>query len=309
MVSYWYDVSTEEQVTLFVGIDGGGTGCRVLLCDASGTQLGSGRAGSANIVSDPAAAREHVLQATQAAIGAAGLSDGIITTLSAYLGLAGANVDSAATRFETLLPFRQSHIASDAVIALHGAIGEGDGAAAIIGTGSVFIQRKAGLVTSKGGWGFVVSDLASGARLGRSLLETSLLAHEQIRPASTATRTIMERFGNNPQTLVEFAQAASPAEFGTFAPLVFELAGQKDRNAIAIIGKAVNAIEAILQSMELARDNPFCLLGGVGPNYAPYLSPHYRKLVRPPLASAVEGAAALAVRHFAGRRPGLRGAG
>ena len=296
-------------MALFVGIDGGGTGCRALLCDASGAQLGSGRAGSANIVSDPAGAREHILQATQSAIEDAGLSAAIIPELSAYLGLAGANVESAAARFKTQLPFRQSHIASDAVIALDGAVGEGDGAAAIIGTGSVFIQRKAGIVLTKGGWGFAVSDLASGARLGRSLLELSLLAHERIRPTSTATKTIMERFAGNPQTLVEFAQVASPAEFGTFAPLVFELAGQKDRNAIAIISRAVNAIEAVLQSMELARDHPFCMLGGVGPNYTPYLSPHYRKLVRPPLASAVEGAAALAVRHFAGSPPDQGGAG
>lgn len=282
----------------FLGVDGGGTGCRALICDASGTPLGTGTAGSANIVSDLKSACDNILQATELALKAAGLPAETIQELSAYLGLAGANIDNAAEQLSELLPFRALQIESDAAIALEGAIGSQDGAAAIIGTGSVFIQRKSGTLIPRGGWGFIVGDHGSGARLGRSLLEAALLAHEHIRPLSPLTQKVMAHFDNDPQTLVAFAQTASPAAFGRFAPDIFEFAEQDDPTARALIGEAVHVIEEVLQAMHLHAGEPFCMLGGLGPKYVPYLGADYREQVLPPLADAVSGAAALALRCF-----------
>ena len=39
----------------FIGVDGGGTGCRAVVAGSDGAILGSGRSGSANIVTDPPA--------------------------------------------------------------------------------------------------------------------------------------------------------------------------------------------------------------------------------------------------------------
>ena len=44
-------------MALFLGIDGGGTGCRAAVADASGRILGTGVAGPANLTSDPAGTR------------------------------------------------------------------------------------------------------------------------------------------------------------------------------------------------------------------------------------------------------------
>ncbi|WP_306258737.1 BadF/BadG/BcrA/BcrD ATPase family protein [Pararhizobium sp. IMCC21322] len=282
----------------FLGIDGGGTGCRALVCDEVGTFLGSGSAGSANIASDLKGARDNIILATQSAIEAAGLPADAIQNLSAYLGLAGANIDIAVAQLSELLPFADMRIVSDAAIALQGAIGSQDGAAAIIGTGSIFLQRKAGTFAPRGGWGFTVGDHASGARLGRSRLEASLLAHDGIRPQSPLTRTTMANFKNDPQKLVTFAQSASPADFGTFARDIFDFAERGDATAAVIISEAVQMIEDILQAMDLQAGEPFCMLGGLGPKYVPYLSATNRERVQPPLADAVSGAAALAVQHF-----------
>lgn len=282
----------------FLGIDGGGTGCRALICDAAGTPLGSGVAGSANIASDLKGARDNIIVATQSAMQAANLPTDTIHALSAYLGLAGANIDTAVAQLSELLPFADMRIDSDAAIALQGAIGSQDGAAAIIGTGSIFVQRKAGIFTPRGGWGFTVGDHASGAQLGRSRLEASLLAHDRIRPQSPLTRKTMANFKFNPQKLVTFAQSASPADFGAFARDIFEFAEQGDATAASIIGDAVQMIEDILQAMDLQTGEPFCMLGGLGPKYVPYLGAANRSRVQPPLADAVSGAAALAVQHF-----------
>lgn len=285
-------------MTYFLGVDGGGTGCRALICDATGAPLGSGTAGSANIASDLNSARDNILLATHAAITAANLPANTIHDLVAYLGLAGGNLDNAVSQLSEILPFRKMQIGNDAVIALEGAIGPKDGAAAIIGTGSIFVQRNAGTIIPRGGWGLTVSDHASGARLSRSLLEISLLAHEHIRPQSPLTQKTMASFNDDPQTLVEFVQSASPADFGAFAPDIFEFAEQDDATATAIIGEAARVIEDILNAMGLQAGEPFCMLGGLGPKYMPYLSAAYREQVQPPLANAVSGAASLSIRHF-----------
>lgn len=290
-------------MTYFLGIDGGGTGCRALVCDAAGTPLGSGTAGSANIASDLKGARDNIILATQSAMEAAGLPTDTIKDLSAYLGLAGANIDTAAAQLSELLPFGDVRIVNDAAIALQGAIGSQNGAAAIIGTGSIFVQRKAGTFTPRGGWGFTLSDHASGAQLGRARLEASLLAHDRIRAQTPLTRTTLANFKNNPQKLVTFAQSASPADFGAFARDIFEYAEQGDATATSIIGDAVQMIEDILQAMDLQTGEPFCMLGGLGPKYVPYLSATNRERVQPSLADAVSGAAALAVQHFSNAPP------
>jgi glucosamine kinase len=285
-------------VAYFLGVDGGGTGCRALICNEHGKHLGSGTSGSANIASDLTGARDNILAATHAALNDAGLSPETINALSAYLGLAGANIDNAAERLSNMLPFQALQIDSDAAISLEGAIGSSDGAAAMIGTGTIFAQRRDGMIILRGGWGFILGDQGGGAWLGRSLLEAALLAHDNIIPHTSLTQKTMERFKDDPQMLVEFAQDAAPADFGRFAPDVFEFGEQDDAVAGDIIDEAVTIIEATLRAMHLRSDEPFCMLGGLGPQYVPYLHASYRAQVQSPLADAVSGAAALAVRRF-----------
>lgn len=285
-------------MSLFIGIDGGGTGCRALLCNASGSTLGVGKAGSANIVSDLDKSYNNIVAASKQAIHGAGLPESTIKDVSAYLGLAGANVESAVSALSTLLPFKQCHIDTDALIALEGAIGNADGAAAIIGTGSIFISRHADRVRMLGGWGFVVSDLASGARLGRACLELSLLAHENIVAPTDLTRKVMDRFNNNQQTLVEYAWAASPGDFGSFAPLVFDFADAGDINAETLRAEAIKTIETTLGALQLNASERFCMLGGLGAKYSEHLGAPYSAWIKPPISDAVSGAAALAVRSF-----------
>ena len=205
-----------------IAIDGGGTSCRVLVADGSGVVLGRGKAGSANIMTDMDGARQNIVAASEAAFADAGLPPDVISASSAVLGLAGANIGNYGERIRVLLPFRRSIVETDAMIALNGALGAEDGAMAILGTGSIFMARSKGTIRSVGGWGFMVGDLGSGARVGRALLQEALLAHDDVHRGSALTSEVLRRFEDDPQTLVEYAHTAKPGEFGTFAPLVFE---------------------------------------------------------------------------------------
>lgn len=281
-----------------IGIDGGGTGCRAVLADMSGKPLGTGRAGAANIMTGFDAARKSIVAATEAAICDAALDPQLIVETSAFLGLAGANIGDYSNRISDMLPFRQCRIATDAEISMQGAIGDGDGVVAIIGTGSVFVCRLNNIVRTAGGWGFTVGDLGSGARLGRALLQETLLVYDRIHEGSELTRKVLAKFEHSPQTLVEYAHTALPGEFGTFAPLIFEQAEKQDPIARRLVDRAVSDLEETLDALISDNDLPICMLGGLGEVYRDLLSARFRGRVRPPLGDAASGALALALKHF-----------
>ncbi|MBZ9963920.1 N-acetylglucosamine kinase [Mesorhizobium sp. B292B1B] len=284
-----------------LGIDGGGTSCRAALAMADGTVLGRAKSGAANIRTDLTGARSNIVEAARQAFVAAGQDPDLIPRTPAILGLAGANVGTYRQQLEAILPFSTSRVETDAEIALEGAVGSGDGAMAILGTGTAYMARKNGKSRAIGGWGFQVGDQGSGARIGRDLLEQTLLAHDGVRARTPLTDSMMAVFRDNPEDVVEFTTNAKPGDFGGFAPKVFEHAERGDAVANWILDKAVADVEASLGALELADDAPLCLLGGLAPLYAPRLSARYRALLREPLDDALGGAVQMAVRLFAPR--------
>ncbi|MBZ9818335.1 BadF/BadG/BcrA/BcrD ATPase family protein [Mesorhizobium sp. CA4] len=282
-----------------LGIDGGGTSCRAALATVDGAVLGRAKSGAANIRTDLTGARANIVEAARQAFLAAGEDPEMIPQTPAVLGLAGANVGTYRQQLEAILPFSNSRVETDAEIALEGAVGSGDGAMAILGTGTAYMARKEGKSRAIGGWGFQVGDQGSGARIGRDLLEQTLLAYDGIRPASPLTDAMLAVFRNNPEDVVEFTTNAKPGDFGGFAPKVFEHAEKGDLVANFILAKAVADVEASLGALDLADDAPLCLLGGLAPLYAPRLSARYQALLKAPLDDALGGAVQMALRIFA----------
>jgi glucosamine kinase len=285
-------------VELVLGIDGGGTSCRAALATASGEVIGRGKSGPANIMSDLDGARESIVEAARLAFLDAGRDPALLTAVGAVLGLAGTNVGGYKQQLLDILPFRESLVESDALIALNGALGGHDGAIAIIGTGSIFMSRKGERLQTIGGWGFMLGDLASGARIGRDLLQETLLAHDDIHPGSALTRAVLERFEGDPRSIVKFGAASKPSDFGAFAPMIFEFAGSGDPVALRLIGRATNDIEEALAALKLDDGDRLCLLGGLAGLYARHLSQKYGAMLRPPLQDALGGAVSMAVHRF-----------
>ena len=281
-----------------LGIDGGGTSCRAALATADGVVLGRAKSRAANIRTDLTGARANIVDAARQAFLAAGRDPELIPLTPAVLGLAGANVGTYRQQLEAILPFRSSRVETDAEIALEGAIGSGDGAMAILGTGTAYMVRKGGRARAIGGWGFQVGDQGSGARIGRDLLEQTLLAHDGVRPGSPLTAEMLAIFRGNPEDVVEFTTNAKPGDFGGFAPKVFDHAANGDAVAVAIVATAIRDVESALAALELLPGAPLCLLGGLAPLYAPLLAERYRAALKPANDDALGGAVALAARLF-----------
>jgi glucosamine kinase len=275
---------------LYLGVDGGGTGCRAVVTDASGRVLGRGEGASANIWTDPEGARANILAAVDAALAGQG---GGPESLHAVLGLAGANVAEAAARLTRHLPFAKVWVESDAVIALKGALGEADGIVATLGTGSVFGVQRAGVVRIIGGWGFQIGDQGSGARMGRSLLEAALLAHDGLGEGSPLAAAVVAEVGG-PTGLVAFARDARPADYARFVPRVIDAAASGDVVAAAVLADAEAAVGAAIDRLQDGEALPVCFLGGLGPIFATRLAGRYAGLIRAPLGTALDGALAMA---------------
>jgi glucosamine kinase len=294
----------DAVVDFVLGIDGGGTSCRAAVARADGVVLGRAKAGAANIRTDLTGARTSIVEAARRAFAEAGQDPDLVSRTPAVLGLAGANVGTYRQQLQAILPFSRSRVETDAEIALEGAVGAGDGAMAILGTGSAYMVRKGGKSRAIGGWGFQVGDQGSGARVGRDLLEQTLLAYDGIREASPLTREMLAVFRDRPEDVVEFTTNAKPGDFGGFAPKVFDYAQKGDAVAVWIVDRAVADVEAALGALDLSDDAPLCLLGGLAPLYASRLSQRFRRLLREPLGDALSGAVRMAARAFASPQGG-----
>lgn len=286
-----------------IGIDGGGTSCRAAVADRQGNILGRGKSGYANIMTAPDAALINIAKAARAAFADAGLSEDFVRTADAFLGLAGNNAENTVSYIIPRLPFAHSIIESDGLIALQGALGDGDGAIAILGTGTIYIARKGNRVFSIGGWGFHLGDQGSGGKLGQSALAESLLSYDGIIEKTPLTTSLLEEFNNDASKMVAFSQSAKPGDFGRFAPRVFEFASTGDETAMRILRQAAADIDASLDRVaELTSGGRLCLLGGLAGLYPSFLAERHRERLVQPVADALTGAIALARAAFSDRR-------
>jgi glucosamine kinase len=278
---------------LYLGVDGGGTGCRAAVADGDGRVLGRGAAASANIWTDFDGACTSILAAADAALAEAGGAER--ATVHAVLGLAGANVPGPAAELAARLPFARVRVESDAVIALKGALGDGDGITAALGTGSVFGVQRAGNVRMIGGWGFLLGDQGSGARMGRTLLEAALLAQDGLAEVTPLLAAVLEEWGG-PAGIVAFGQRARPADFAGYAPRILAAEAAGDRAAAAIVDAAETDVARAIDRLMADGRVPVCFLGGLGQAFAGRLAVRLAGLIRPPQGTALDGALLLARR-------------
>lgn len=278
--------STGESMVVFLGIDGGGTGCRAALADASGAILGFGTAGPANVNSDVAGTFANVMAATRMALTGHDIPE---TDLVAVLGLAGANVSMVVAQLRQMLPFARIRIVTDAVTAARGALGGSDGIVAAMGTGSVFAVQRNGIMRQFGGRGFVLGDQGSGAVLGRALLAEALRADDGFAEMTPLLAEVLDELGGV-EGIITFGFRASPAEFAAFAPRIVQ---GDDPAARRLFDAAVTELRDLMRILQAGDSLPLVFLGGLGPFYADRLRDLWE--IRAPLGSGLDGAVRLAL--------------
>jgi len=294
-------MSTTTGLTspLYLGIDGGGSKCRVVLVDANDQILGEGLGGPANPLRGMKVATDSILNATQQALAVAGLTFNDMSRLIAGAGLAGVNMPQYFQLFsEWQHPFAEFYLTSDLHTACIGAHRGEDGAVIIIGTGSCGLADVNGKVLDIGGHGFPYGDNGSGAWFGNQLVHHVLLDKDQIGPATMMTSLLQAELGVSATLdIVSHFMHATPTIYARYAPLVFAAAEQGDALALSVIEQGARHIDNIAKRLFSLNPARLSLIGGLAYKVQPYLSAAVQSKITAAEASPEFGAVWYARSH------------
>jgi glucosamine kinase len=234
-------------VSIFLGIDGGGSKTSCVIGDQNSV-LGTGTSAGSNVVRvGEARARESLGVAIRQACAAANLSPSRIE--KTCVGIAGGALPEIAEVVRRLVSeFVSGEVAvvGDMVIAMEAAFGAGPGVIVIAGTGSIAYGRNsAGHTARAGGWGFAISDEGSGHWIGRSAVAATMRAFDEAGAETPGPllEGIMKSWGvTTRDQLIVAANAAlkiaSTHDFAALLPAVVSAAEAGDAGARAVLTQA-----------------------------------------------------------------------
>ncbi|SDX07496.1 BadF-type ATPase [Amycolatopsis xylanica] len=262
-----------------VGVDAGGTSTRAVAADAAGCVLGTGRSGGANPNSHPPEeAAAHIAEAITAAL--AGLDPA--RTRACVVGMAGVSklTDPAIAAVFTRTWERLGigvRVVSDAEAAFASATAEPDGTVLIAGTGSIAGRvRGRKMVSTAGGWGWLLGDEGSAYWIGREAVRSTLdvLARGH-RVTGLAAAVLTEALGVSEldattdrlalsRRLITGVNAEPPIRLARFAPLVSAAHDDGELAALEIVARAAELLVAnALAAREPDERTPVVLVGSV----------------------------------------------
>ncbi|TNC28082.1 N-acetylglucosamine kinase [Amycolatopsis alkalitolerans] len=257
-------------MSFVVGVDAGGTSARAVAVAADGTVLGTGRSGGANPNSQPpATATAHLAEAIGGCLEGLDPQD----ASACVVGMAGTSklTDPAvAALFEETwarLGLSGVRVLTDAEVAFASVTRAPDGTVLVAGTGSIAGRiRKRRLVSTVGGYGWLLGDEGSAFWLGREAVRTTLDALSGERELGELARSVLAAAGIETadrrrawQRLITVANAEAPIRLARFAPLVSAAA-----DARPILDRAADLLAGIaLAAREPGEDTPVVLVGSV----------------------------------------------
>ncbi|MEO7222592.1 MAG: BadF/BadG/BcrA/BcrD ATPase family protein [Devosia sp.] len=306
----------------YLGVDGGGTNCRIRLADENLRTLGEGRGGPSNLqIQNGDPAYSSILEGAQAAFAAAGLTDADYAITHACFCMAGGRSvidrDAFAMRPWTFASVR----AYDDIDAAHaGALGGDEGAVIIAGTGSAALAIVDGQRHQCGGWGFHVGDQMSGAILGRELIRRAVEATDGLVSGSPLTTAVVQALGGNLDSVMEWSfpkptEAISykdhlgkdiavsigqtPKAYGDFTRMIFDFYEKGDPIAHELIELELGYIDNYVRWFKARGATRMAATGGLGERLYDILVERYGRFIVKPLGDNLSGAVILARQNFA----------
>jgi glucosamine kinase len=272
-----HDLPEETSVTdqLVLGVDLGGSSTRVLVADAGGAPVGTGRSGGGNPVARGLdTMRVNLTEALESAL--AGVDRSRVGM--AVLGLAGVSTYGEAFQraigdvWSTVGLTCPRELRPDTEVAF-AAGGAGDhGFVLVAGTGAVaaYVQDSH-LTRSVDGHGWLLGDRGSGFWVGREGMMAALAAIEGNGPETSLRETITAALGvareDGALALTRAVYQRPPVTLAELAPLVTAAAGSGDAVALHIMARTAGALLDSLQTVHRAAgappDLPVVLGGGL----------------------------------------------
>ncbi|MBE0578126.1 BadF/BadG/BcrA/BcrD ATPase family protein [Devosia sp.] len=306
----------------YLGVDGGGTNCRVRLADENLVTLAEVKNGRSNLqIDDGEPAFRAISDGTRDVFQAAGLDYAETANTYACFGMAGGRMDTARAEFAARpWPFAGVKVYDDIDIAHAGALGGGEGGVIIVGTGSAAMSIVNGKRYQAGGWGFQIGDQMSGAILGRELARYSVEAEDGLVEASPLTRAVIAHLGGDNQAAMTWSFATAmdlkiisrdgtegcddaligraPAEYGKLMPLFIEHFDKGDPVAARMMDIQLGYIDTYVRWFKGHGAQVMAIVGGFGQRLFPILEQRYGAFVALPKFEPLHGAVILAKQNF-----------
>jgi len=307
----------------YLGVDGGGTNCRVRLANENLETLAEVKNGRSNLQIDGGdPAYNAITDGARDVFEAAGVDYAEAANTYACFGMAGGRMDTARAEFAARdWPFAGVQVYDDIDIAHAGALGGEEGGVVIIGTGSAAMSIVKGKRYQAGGWGFHVGDQMSGAILGRELVRYTVEANDGMVEASALTRAVTDALGGDNQSIMTWSFATAmdlkllsddgtegcddaligraPGEFGKLMPLWFDHLEQDDPVALKLLDIQLRYVDDYVRWFKSHGADVMAIVGGLGQRLFPRLQQQYGDFVALPKYEPLHGAVILARQNFA----------
>lgn len=284
-------VTAEETATqiLYLGIDGGGSNCRVMLQDKQGKLLGEGFGGPANPVYGVEQTIQSILNATDMALLDAGLTPEDKKYLMVGAGLAGLHLPQMQQVMRQWQhPFKALYLTTDLHVAATGAHQGLDGAVIILGTGFSSLSAHQGQLTQIGGYGFPINATCSGAWFGLEAVKAVLLDADGVGLQTRLTTVLLKE--KTATALAEQYMNASATDYAKLAPLVFELADLGDKVCLSFIQYGAAFINQVIRKLLETGVSRVSMIGGIAERIKLWLDPQLSLCINPALSSPQQGA-------------------
>ena len=227
-------------MTIFLGIDGGGTQTTCVVGDAH-SLLATAIGGPSNVIR---VGEERACASLQEAIRQACAAAAITPAQVNYtcMGISGAartEIADIVRRAVSELLRGPIEIVGDMEIALQAAFGDAAGVIANAGTGSFAYGRdRAGRTARIGGWGFAISDEGSGHWIGRAAISASFRARDEARETRLVGEILNTWKLSTLDDLVRAANASPTPDFSSIVPIVVAVADAGDDVARSVLAQA-----------------------------------------------------------------------
>lgn len=282
------------MIEFLLGVDGGGTGTRVLVADRQGVVLAQASAGPSALGQGVDAAWHEILTAIRSAFTSLKHPTPHWSRCALGAGLSGVNHRPWRDAFLAQNPgFAHIKLESDAYTALLAAHGGQRGAMVAAGTGSIGEALYAdGTRRQVGGWGFPVGDEGSGAWLGLRAIAHAQHVLDGRSPGGPLAARIHTHCGDNRDALQAWCAMAGQFEYAQLARPVMESAAH-DPIADALLTNAAHALDQMAHALDPEGDLPLAIFGSVGCLLQPRLAPATQARCVPTPRDAVYGALTL----------------
>lgn len=286
---------------LYLGVDGGGTNCRIRLADENLVTLADAAGGRSNLqIENGEPAFRSITEGTREVFAKAGIDFAETGNTYACFGMAGGRLPSARESFAARpWPFAGVQVFDDIDIARAGAHGGEDGAVIIVGTGSAAMAIIDGKRHQCGGWGFHIGDQMSGAILGRELVRRAVEATDGLVSGSPLTEAAVQKLGGSLDAVMDWSfKDRRPADYGALVPMLMDYYEQGDPVAQELVELEMSYIDNYVNWFKVRGATRLAAVGGFGTRLYPLLVARYGDFIVQPRHEPLHGAVILAKQIF-----------